>query len=86
MQYLVMLIADDEMGDHNEKTLAQIGFRKLLSTDDRKLAFQLPYPSYATMREGDSAEEIRDEVLKELAKKGISAFIVVAHGFVCGRT
>jgi hypothetical protein len=86
MQHLVLLIADDEMGDHNEKSLAEIGFRKMLATDDRKLAFQLPYPSYATMREGDSPETIRDEVMKELARKNISAFVLVAQGFVCGRT
>jgi hypothetical protein len=38
------------------------------------------------MREGDTPEQVRDEILGETAKKNITAFVVVAQGFACGRT
>lgn len=86
MQHLVLALIAHEVHDFCEKQLNTIGFRKQVVSDDKRLAFHLPYPAYATMREGDSPEDIRNEVMSELACRDISAFVVVAQNFVCGRS
>ncbi|WP_029632076.1 hypothetical protein [Zavarzinella formosa] len=86
MNFLVFIISDDEIHSSQEKEFAEMGFRKRMAGEDKKLAIQLPYPAYAGMREGDSAEQVRDDILGELDKHNMSAFVLVAEGFVCGRT
>jgi hypothetical protein len=86
MECMVLVVSDDMLDDRLESNLAEEGFRRKLNTLDKKLAFQLPFPTFAAMREGDSAIQIRDEVLTQLAKHDISAFVLVAEGFTCGRT
>lgn len=85
MQYLVLIIADD-FHDRLEEQLGKIGFRRKLATEDKKLAFQLPFSAFAGMRDGDSVTQVRDDVLTELGKEDVSAFVVVAEGFSSGRT
>lgn len=86
MRYLSLLVLDQPADKPQVDELVNLGFRRRLATDDKSFAFQLPYPGWATEREGESPEQIRDEILADLADKKISAFVIVAQQFSCGRT
>jgi hypothetical protein len=86
MRYLGLLVLDQPAERPEIDELMQLGFRRRLATDDKSFAFQLPYPGWAIEREGDSPEQIRDEILANLSEKNISAFVIVAQCFSCGRT
>lgn len=86
MRYLSLLILDRKTTSEEANRLAELGFRRRIATDDKSFAFQLPYPGWAIERDGDSAEQVRDEVLGMLTDNDLSAFVVVSDRFTCGRT
>ncbi|MFL5331066.1 MAG: hypothetical protein ACJ8C4_19420 [Gemmataceae bacterium] len=86
MRFLGLLILDHKTSTDEGNRLAQLGFRKRIATDDKSFAFQLPYPGWAIDRDGDSAEQVRDEILGILSENELSAFLIVAERFSCGRT
>ena len=86
MRYLGLLILDHPTEKKEADHLMGLGFRRRLATDDKSFAFQLPYPGWSTEREGDSPEQVRDEILAQLAEQQVSAFVIVAERFSCGRT
>ena len=86
MRYLGLLILDHPPEKNEADNLMELGFRQRLATDDKSFAFQLPYPGWSTERHGDSPEQIRDEIMAVLAEHKVSAFVIVAERFSCGRT
>jgi hypothetical protein len=86
MRYLGLLILDHPTQKDEGDRLMELGFRRRLATDDKSFAFQLPYPGWSTERDGDSPEQIRDEILAQLSEQQLSAFVIVAERFSCGRT
>lgn len=86
MEHIVLVASDDIEHYQLDEELAKLGFRRKLSSADKRLAFQLPFCVYASIREGDSLATIRDDVISELGRAGISAFVVVAENYSCGRT
>ncbi len=86
MQFMVLVINDPDFSDPDDAGMAKIGMRKIVASEDKKLSFHLPTYTYAGMRDGDSPNEVRDQVLMDLNANGHSAFVLVAEGFTCGRT
>lgn len=85
MQCLALILIEHEFGDEAEKALAGMGFRKLLASEDKKLAFHLPYPAYAGMRDGESLEQVREAIMKDLKSRDLCAFVLITESFACGR-
>jgi hypothetical protein len=86
VQHIVFAVEKMDGHAYDEKRFTELGFRQILASDDKRLVFHLPYGAFVCMRDGDSATEIRDQVLKELSSKNIEAFVIVASDFACGQS